>query len=44
MHTEFGLENSKGRDHLEYIDVDGRIILKILIKGLGCILDLCGSG
>jgi len=27
MHTMFGLENWKGRDNLEDLGVDGRIIL-----------------
>jgi hypothetical protein len=36
----FGLEKCRGGDHLKYIDVNGRIILKIKIKGLGTILDL----
>jgi hypothetical protein len=28
QHTKFWLENLKGRDHPEYLGVDGRIILK----------------
>jgi hypothetical protein len=28
MHTVFWLENLKGRDHLEDVGVDGRIILE----------------
>jgi hypothetical protein len=28
MHTKFLLESVKGRDHSEYLGIDGRIILK----------------
>jgi hypothetical protein len=28
MHTEFLLENLKGRDHSENLGVDGRIVLE----------------
>jgi len=28
MHTIFWFENLKGRDHLEDLDVDGKIILE----------------
>jgi len=34
MHTKFWLESLKGRDHLEhveYIDIDGRIILRWIL-------------
>jgi hypothetical protein len=32
MHTIFGLESLKGRDHLGDLDVDGRIILKLILE------------
>ena len=32
MHTEFWWGNLKERDHLEDISVDGRVILKWVIK------------
>jgi hypothetical protein len=35
MHTQFLSENLKGRDHLENIDVDGRVILKWILKKYG---------
>jgi hypothetical protein len=28
IHTKFWLENLKGRDHLEELDIDGRIMLE----------------
>jgi hypothetical protein len=31
MHTVFWLENLKGRDHLEYLGVGGRIILEWIL-------------
>jgi len=31
MHTTFVSENLKGRDHLEGVGVDGRIILKWIL-------------
>jgi hypothetical protein len=37
MHTIFWLENLKGRDHLEDLGVDGKIILQW--KCRGCELD-----
>jgi len=40
MHTILWLENLKGRNHLEDLSVDGRIILELG----GCRLDLSGSG
>jgi hypothetical protein len=30
MRTQFWLESLKGRDHSEYLSVDGRIILKLI--------------
>jgi hypothetical protein len=35
MHTNIWLENLKGRDHSEDLDVDGRIILKMHMKQIG---------
>jgi hypothetical protein len=33
MHTKFWSENLKGRDNLDNVDVDGRLILKCKGKG-----------
>jgi hypothetical protein len=46
MRKKIRLESLKGRYHSDDLGVDGRIILtRILGKwGLGCGLDLCGSG
>jgi hypothetical protein len=35
MHTVFWLENLKGRDHSEDIEVDGRIILEWILGKKG---------
>jgi hypothetical protein len=36
MHTEFKLENLKVRDHPEYLDIDGEIMLEwVLVKQSG---------
>jgi len=45
-HTEFSLGEVRGRDHLEDLVVDGRIILKCIFKKwLGSHwLDCCDSG
>jgi hypothetical protein len=43
----FSLENAMGRDHLEYLGVDWRIILKWMLlvdRVWRCGLDSCGSG
>jgi hypothetical protein len=32
MHTQLCLENLRGRDHTEDISIDGRIILKWILK------------
>jgi len=32
MHTKFWSENLKGKNHLEDLDVEGRIILKCVIR------------
>jgi hypothetical protein len=32
MNTELKSENQKGRDHLEDLGVDGRIIMKCFLK------------
>jgi hypothetical protein len=44
MHRRFGLENSRERDHLQDLQIYGRIILKWIVKnimGRGvCTLDL----
>ena len=32
MHTRFWLGNLKAREHLEYLGIDGRIILKLMLK------------
>jgi hypothetical protein len=32
VHSELWLENLKGRDHLENLIIDGRIILEWLLK------------
>jgi hypothetical protein len=34
--TKFWSENQKGRDHLEDLDVDGMVILKLAFKSQGC--------
>jgi hypothetical protein len=50
MHIDgFWLENLKDGDHLKYVGIDGRVILKMDIKGIrvgreGCGLNLSGSG
>jgi hypothetical protein len=31
MHTKFWSQNLKGRDHVEDLDVDGRIILQCIL-------------
>jgi hypothetical protein len=43
---KFWLENLKGRDHLEELRVDGRIILECMLESSlgGCELDSSGSG
>jgi len=35
MHTKFWLENLKGRDHSEDLDVDGRVILQWILQKYG---------
>jgi len=35
MHTIFWLENLKGRDHLEDLGTDGKIILELIAGKLG---------
>jgi hypothetical protein len=30
--TKSSLKNLKGRDHLEYLGIDGRIILKLILN------------
>jgi hypothetical protein len=32
LHIEFRSENVKGRDHLEYLGIGGRILLKWALK------------
>jgi hypothetical protein len=32
MHTKFRSENLQGRDHLEDLSVDGRLILELILK------------
>jgi len=50
MHTEFLLENMKGRDRLEVLDIDGRLILELILKKCGkkmqsgCVWPRIGSG
>jgi len=34
MHTEFWCEDLRERDHLKGIDIDGRIILKLIFQKL----------
>jgi hypothetical protein len=44
MHPKFWWENLKERDHLEDVDTDGRIIIKVISKKLnGCELDSSGE-
>jgi hypothetical protein len=31
MHTKFLLEDPKGRDHTEYLGIDGKIILEYIL-------------
>jgi hypothetical protein len=31
MHTVFWMENLKGRDHLEDLSIDGKIILEFIL-------------
>jgi hypothetical protein len=35
MHTTFLLENLKGRDHSEYLGIDGKIILEWILGKKG---------
>jgi hypothetical protein len=46
MCTKFGFESLNGRDHLEHLNIDGRIILKWILgkEGSGWGLDKPGSG
>jgi hypothetical protein len=46
MRTKFWSESLKGRDHLEYLDVNGRIILRWILGNEvgGCGLNLPSSG
>jgi hypothetical protein len=46
VHTGFWWDNLRGRDHLEDLDVDGRIIFKWIFRKWdgGDGLDSCGSG
>jgi len=46
MRTEFQLENLQGRDHMGDVGIDGRILLKCMVKNTmwGCKLDSTGSG
>jgi hypothetical protein len=45
MHAECGQKNLNGREHLEDVGVDGRILEWILGKYGGmCVLDSSGSG
>jgi hypothetical protein len=45
MCTKFWLESLKGRDHSEDLSVDGRIILKLILREKGeCELDSSGQG
>jgi hypothetical protein len=32
IHTKCSPENLKGTDHFGYLDIDGRIILKLILK------------
>jgi hypothetical protein len=36
MRTTFYLEIVKGRDHLEYLDVEGVDKVKMVLKSTGC--------
>jgi hypothetical protein len=36
MHTEFWSENLKGRNHWEYMYIDGNILSKCILKQTGC--------
>ena len=42
MHTGFCCESSRGRDHLEDLGIDGRIICKVDLEEVG--LGWGGSG
>jgi hypothetical protein len=44
MHTKFWLESLKGRDHLENLHVDWRIILKRILNVLDVRVDSSGLG
>jgi hypothetical protein len=34
MHVVFWLENLKGSDHLEYLDVDGKVIIEWILGNI----------
>jgi len=38
MHTKFSSKKLKGRDHLEDLSVDGRIILKLILVKQGVVV------
>jgi hypothetical protein len=42
-HAKFWSENMKGIDHSEDSDTNGRIILKLIVREIGCELDSFGS-
>jgi hypothetical protein len=45
MHSKFWQETRKERGHLGYLGVDGRIILKLILKnGLGWCVDWLRMG
>jgi hypothetical protein len=32
IHTRFWLENCKGRNHLEDLDIDGKLLLELILE------------
>jgi hypothetical protein len=45
MHTKFWSESLEGRDHLEDLVIDGKLILKWILgkQGVKCGMDISGS-
>jgi len=45
MHTKFWSGNMNGRDHIEELGVDGKVILRVDLRRIGWdVVDSSGSG